>query len=114
LRLAVVRARLGQAAPDEVSALTAQAELTRAGLPLLRKQLQQTEHLLAVLAGRPPARGVPAFMLADFSLPEHGCPCRCHPNGHAGGPTSRQPKRRCALPMVNWCVPMRASTPSST
>ncbi|MBL8315590.1 MAG: efflux transporter outer membrane subunit [Rubrivivax sp.] len=71
LRLAVVRARLGQAAPDEVSALTAQAELTRSGLPLLNKQLQQTEHLLAVLAGRPPARGVPAFMLADFSLPEH-------------------------------------------
>lgn len=70
VRLAGVRTRLGQAAPDEVSALTAQAELTRAGLPLLTRQLQQTEHLLAVLAGRPPAQGVPAFTLADFSLPE--------------------------------------------
>lgn len=70
IRLAQVRTRLGQAAPDEVSALTAQAELARAALPLLHKQLQQSEHLLAVLAGRPPAHGVPAFMLADFSLPE--------------------------------------------
>ncbi len=70
VRLAEVRTRLGQAAPDEVSALKAQAELTRAGLPLLRKQLQQTDHLLAVLAGRPPAQGVPGFTLADFSLPE--------------------------------------------
>lgn len=70
IRLAGVRTRLGQAAPEEVSALTAQAELTRAGLPLLRKQLLQTEHLLAVLAGRPPAQGVAVFTMADFSLPE--------------------------------------------
>ena len=70
IRLAQVRTRLGQAAPDEVSALTAQAELTRAGLPPLNKSLQQTEHLLAVLAGRAPAQGVPAFTLADFTLPE--------------------------------------------
>lgn len=70
IRLAQVRTRLGQAAPDEVSALTTQAELTRAGLPPLHKSLQQTEHLLAVLAGRAPAQGVPAFTLADFTLPE--------------------------------------------
>ena len=70
LRIAGVRARLGQAAPEEVSVLTVQAELIRASMPLLRKQLQQTEHLLAVLAGRPPAQGVPAFTLADFRLPE--------------------------------------------
>ena len=70
LRLAQVRTRLGQAGPEEVHALTAQAELTRAGLPLLHKQLQQAEHLLAVLAGRPPGQGVPPFTLADFSLPE--------------------------------------------
>ena len=69
VRLAEVRTRLGQATPDEASALKAQAELTRAGLPLLRKQLQQTEHLLAVLAGRTPAQGVPGFTLADFGLP---------------------------------------------
>lgn len=67
--MAGVRERLGQAAPEEVSALTVQAELTRASLPLLRKQLQQAEHLLAVLAGRQPIQGVPAFTLADFSLP---------------------------------------------
>lgn len=70
VRLAEVRTRLGQAAPDEVSALSAQAELTRAGLPQLARQMQQAEHLLAVLAGRPPAEGVPAFTLADFTLPE--------------------------------------------
>ena len=58
------------AAPDEVSALTAQAELTRAGLPQMHRQMQQAEHLLAVLAGRPPAQGVPAFTLAEFSLPD--------------------------------------------
>ena len=69
IRMAGVRERLGQAAPEEVSALTTQAELTRASLPLLRKQLQQAEHLLAVLAGRQPIQGVPAFTLADFSLP---------------------------------------------
>ena len=65
-----MRTRLGHAAPDEVSALTAQAEQTRAALPPLRKQLQQTEHLLAVLAGRPPGQGVPVFTLEDFRLPE--------------------------------------------
>jgi NodT family efflux transporter outer membrane factor (OMF) lipoprotein len=70
VRLAEVRTRLGQAAPDEVSALTAQAELTRAGLPQMHRQMQQAEHLLAVLAGRPPAQGVPAFTLAEFSLPD--------------------------------------------
>lgn len=70
IRLAEVRTRLGQAAPDEVGAQTVQAELTRAGLPLLRKQLQQTEHLLAVLVGRPPQVGVPAFTLDDFTLPQ--------------------------------------------
>lgn len=70
VRMAEVRTRLGQAAPEEISALTAQAELTRAGLPLLHKQLQHTEHLLSVLAGRAPAQAVPAFTLADFALPE--------------------------------------------
>ena len=70
IRLAQVRTRLGQAAPDEVSALTSQAELTRSGLPPLHESLQQTEHLLAMLAGRAPAQGVPAFTLADFTLSE--------------------------------------------
>lgn len=70
VRIARERVRLGQAAPDEVLALTTQAEQTRAELPLLRKQMQQTEHLLAVLAGRAPgAGGIPEFTLADFTLP---------------------------------------------
>lgn len=63
-------ARIGQIAPDEVLALQTQVEQTRAGLPVLRKQLEQTEHLLAVLAGQPPgAEVVPAFTLDEFRLP---------------------------------------------
>jgi NodT family efflux transporter outer membrane factor (OMF) lipoprotein len=70
VHLARERARLGQATPDEALALQTQAEQTRAQLPALRKQRQQTEHLLAVLAGRAPgAGGMPEFTLADFSLP---------------------------------------------
>ena len=70
LRLTNERVRFGQASPDEVLGLQAQAEQTRAEQPALRKQLQQTEHLLAVLAGRAPgAGGVPAFTLSDFTLP---------------------------------------------
>lgn len=64
------RVRLGQAAPDEVLALETQVEQTRATIPLLRNQLQQHEHLLAVLAGRPPGAGVlPSFPLEEFTLP---------------------------------------------
>lgn len=70
VELARERVRLGQAVPDEVLALTTQAEQTRAELPTLRKQMQQTEHLLALLAGRAPgAGGIPEFTLADFTLP---------------------------------------------
>lgn len=71
LRLAHERVRIGQASPDGVLSLKAEAEQTRAELPALRKQLQQTEHLLAVLAGRAPgAGGVSSFTLADFTLPD--------------------------------------------
>ena len=70
VRIARERVHLGQAAPDEVLALQTQAEQTRAGLPTLRKQMQQAEHLIAVLAGRAPgAGGLPEFTLADFILP---------------------------------------------
>lgn len=70
LGLARERVRLGQASPDEALALQTQVEQTRAELPVLREQLQQTEHLLAVLAGRSPGEeGMPAFTLADFTLP---------------------------------------------
>jgi NodT family efflux transporter outer membrane factor (OMF) lipoprotein len=70
VQIARERVRLGQAAPDEVLALQTQAEQTRAELPTLRNQMQQTEHLLSVLVGRAPgAGGIPKFTLADFSLP---------------------------------------------
>ncbi len=70
LRIADERVRLGHASPDEALALQTQTEQTRAELPTLRKQMQQTDHLLAVLAGRAPgAGGIPAFTLADFTLP---------------------------------------------
>jgi len=70
LHLARERVRLGQASPDEAFSLQVQAEQTRAEQSTSRKQLQQTDHLLAVLAGHPPgAGGIPSFVLADFSLP---------------------------------------------
>ncbi len=70
VHLARERVRIGQAAPDEVLSLQTLAEQTRAELPALRKQMQQTEHLLAVLAGRAPgAGGIPDFSLEDFNLP---------------------------------------------
>lgn len=70
LHLTRERVRLGQAAPDEVLALQTQVEQTRAGLPQLRKQLEQSQHLLAVLVGRAPgAGGLSAVTLEEFSLP---------------------------------------------
>ncbi len=70
LYLARERVRIGQAAPDEVLALQTQVEQTRAGLYLLRQQLQQTEHLLAVLTGSAPGAGeLPTFALEEFTLP---------------------------------------------
>lgn len=70
LELTRERIRLGQAQPDDESALQTQLEQTRATMPLLRLQLQQNEHLLAVLAGRAPGAGnMPSFSLEDFILP---------------------------------------------
>ena len=70
LHLTRERVRLGQATPDDALALQTQVEQTRAGLPLLRKQLQQNEHLLAVLTGRAPsAGGLPTFTLEELTLP---------------------------------------------
>ncbi|MHB1236835.1 MAG: efflux transporter outer membrane subunit [Gallionella sp.] len=70
LHLTRERVRLGQAAPDDVLTLQTQVEQTRAGLPLLRKQHQQNDHLLAVLVGRAPgAGGLPSFTLEAFTLP---------------------------------------------
>lgn len=70
LALTRQRVRLGQGAPSDLLALQAQLEQTRAALPPLRKQLEQSEHLLAVLAGEPPGTAqVPAFTLDGFHLP---------------------------------------------
>ena len=70
VELARARERLGQAAPSEALTLQTQAEQTRAELPQLRQEMQQAEHRLAVLAGRSPgAAELPAFTLADFTLP---------------------------------------------
>ena len=64
------RVRLGQAAPDDVLALQTQAAQTRASIPLLRNQIQQNEHLLAVLAGQAPGtEGLPFFSLQEFTIP---------------------------------------------
>jgi Outer membrane protein len=53
-----------------VLTLQTQVEQTRASIPSLRNKLDQTNHLLAVLAGQAPGEAqVPQFTLADFSLP---------------------------------------------
>ena len=54
---------------DEFTLLT-QVEQTRASIPLLRKNLEQANNLLAVLVGQfPGAAQIPKFALADFNLP---------------------------------------------
>jgi len=70
LHITQERVRLGQGSPDEVLTLQTQVEQTRAGLPLLRKDSQQNEHLLAALTGRAPGYGsLPTFTLEEFTLP---------------------------------------------
>lgn len=70
LRITQERVRLGQAAPYEVLVLKTEVEQTRAGMPVLRKQLQQNEHLLAVLIGQAPgASALPTFAMEEFTLP---------------------------------------------
>lgn len=64
------RLQLGQASQDDLRALEAQAEGTRAGVPLLRTQLERCAHALAVLVGQAPGKGaLHTFRLADFRLP---------------------------------------------
>lgn len=70
IHLTYERVRIGQASPDEVLSLQAQMEQTRAELTAQGKQLQQTDHLLAVLTGHAPGDAhTPAFKLTDFTLP---------------------------------------------
>ena len=64
------RVRLGLSSQDDVLAFETQVEQTRANIPQLRNQLQQNEHLLAMLTGRAPgAGGLPSFSLQEFTLP---------------------------------------------
>ena len=70
LELTRERIRLGNGEPADESALQTEVERTRAKLPLLRDQIQQNEHLLAVLVGDAPGQGhLPKFCLEDFRLP---------------------------------------------
>jgi NodT family efflux transporter outer membrane factor (OMF) lipoprotein len=70
LEITRARLRLGAASENEVLAQRTQLEQSRAGIPTLRKQRQQTRHLLAVLAGQAPgAAELPDFVLTDFVLP---------------------------------------------
>lgn len=51
--------------------LQAQVDQTRASVPLLRQQHQQSRHLLATLTGQAPVAAVlPDFTLKDFTLPD--------------------------------------------
>lgn len=63
--------RLGGVPRSDVLAQRTQLAQTRATLPPLEKQLAQTRHQLAVLAGRLPSEAaLPEFDLSDFQLPE--------------------------------------------
>ncbi len=63
---------LGGVSRSDVLAQQAQLAQTRATLPPLEKQLSQTRHLLAVLAGKPPGEAgtLPQFELDGFELPQ--------------------------------------------
>lgn len=68
--LTLERIRLGHGKQDDALAFQTQLELTRAKLPSLLYQLQQTKHLLAFLAGKAPEdSSLPSFILEDFKLP---------------------------------------------
>ena len=70
LDLTAQRLALGNASEADVLALQTQVEQTRASIVPLRNRLEQTNHLLAILAGLPPAAtGLPHFLLTDFHLP---------------------------------------------
>ena len=72
LSLVEVQFKLGGVSRTEILTQQSQLAQTRATLPPLEKQLAQTRHRLAVLAGRFPADAVdlPEFELEGLSLPE--------------------------------------------
>ena len=72
LSLIEKRFELGGIARTDVLAQRAVLAQSRAALPPLEKQLAQTRHLLAALAGRFPdnTADLPEFRMEDFQLPE--------------------------------------------
>lgn len=70
LAITLKRLQAGAGTRQELLALQNQIDQLKSGLPALRSRWEQTRHLLAVLAGRPPSDpDMPVFQLADFSLP---------------------------------------------
>ncbi|HYA85786.1 MAG TPA: efflux transporter outer membrane subunit [Nitrospirota bacterium] len=69
--LVEIQFKLGGAARTDVLAQLTQLAQTRATLPPLEKELEQTRHLLAVLAGRLPSESdvLPTFTLEQLHLP---------------------------------------------
>ena len=71
LAILQLRFQRGDASGLDVAAQQSQLAQAQAGLPALVKQLQQTEHALAVLTGRfPDEAPVATLSLADLHLPE--------------------------------------------
>jgi len=70
LEIAQQRLKLGAIARGDELSLQTQVAQTRAAIPPLQNKLDQTNHLLAVLAGQAPGTvQVPEFALSDFTLP---------------------------------------------
>ncbi len=70
IAIAETQAKAGIVPYSNVLSLQSQLFLTEATLPPLRQKLAQTEHLLAVLAGRAPAEwNPPRVDMADLTLP---------------------------------------------
>lgn len=66
------RAALGALSSQDVLSLQTQVEQAEAALPPLQSKLDQTNHMLAVLAGQEPgAADIPQFTLKDFILPSN-------------------------------------------
>ena len=64
------RLALGNASDADVQTLQTQVEQTRASIVPQRNRLEQTNHLLAILVGKPPGDApMPQFTLTDFTLP---------------------------------------------
>jgi outer membrane protein TolC len=66
--------QLGAVARTDVLAQRAQLAQTKATLPALEKQLMQTRHQLAVLAGMLPSKAgtLPEFAIDAMQLPQEG------------------------------------------